>query len=109
LCHVYSVNYQQIAFRYLTLLGLPRNQCSMSVLFYDGLINVANLHKLGISQKMDVCAVHTITCMSKQRMVSLACVKVSMFSEDCQFTAYCLSVCVVSVFGFVSQCKLQNF
>jgi len=81
----------------------------MSVLFYDGLIHVASLHKLGISQKMDVYAVHTITCLSKQRMVSLACVKVSMLSEGCQFTAYCLSICVVSGFGFVSQCKLQNF
>jgi len=106
---VYSVNYQHVAFRYLTLLDLPHSQRNMSVLFYDGLINVASLHKLGISQKMGVYAVHTITCMSKQRMVSLVCIKVCMVSEGCQFIAYCLSVCVVSVFGFVSQCKLQNF
>jgi hypothetical protein len=76
--HICKIMTNIIIFRYLTFLGLPLNQHSMSVSFYEDVINVASLHKPGISQKTAVCAVHTTTCVSKQRMVSLACTKVSM-------------------------------
>jgi hypothetical protein len=71
--------YISITSRYLTLLGLPLSHHNMSVLFYDDLINAASQHKRGISQKMAVYAVHTTTCVSKQKMVSLVCAEVSMF------------------------------